>query len=66
MTRAPNPCHGCGKRTAECHARCPEYAAYQASREAEREARRRRREESIDADIMLLDRMDRERRRKRL
>lgn len=39
MTRNVPPCRNCTGRTVGCHAKCAEYGAYRAEKDAEKDAR---------------------------
>jgi len=52
-SRLKSPCYGCTRRTAECHATCPEYGDYTAAKAQENAEFARLK--NLDADIIQIE-----------
>ena len=61
-TKVKNPCYNCDRRTADCHAKCPDHAEYIELRRAERLETAGLRKAQYCAEEYTIDQADRRRR----
>ena len=61
-----NPCYGCLRRNAKCHAKCENYRAWKTAVDENKKAQNQKRREEVMMDLYKIKRVQSEKARRRI